>query len=165
MSRSLGREDDNGVLFHDRTEAGQLLAKRLMTYAARRDVLVLALPRGGVPVGFEVAQVLRCSSGCFRCAQVGVARPGGVGDGGACLGRVSGIGPRCPGSNPGIHEVINAATVRAQSELERQEDLYRGKPQHSTFVGRPSSLSMTVSRRAQRCGLRFLPFASSTVPA
>ena len=45
MSRSVGCEDDNGVLFHDRTEAGQLLAKRLMTYAARRDVLVLALPR------------------------------------------------------------------------------------------------------------------------
>lgn len=44
--------------FRDRTEAGQLLATRLTTYANRPDALVLALPRGGVPVGFEIAQAL-----------------------------------------------------------------------------------------------------------
>jgi putative phosphoribosyl transferase len=44
--------------FRDRTEAGQLLAARLTNYANRPDVLVLALPRGGVPVGFEIAQAL-----------------------------------------------------------------------------------------------------------
>jgi putative phosphoribosyl transferase len=44
--------------FRDRTEAGQLLAARLTNYANRPDALVLALPRGGVPVGFEIAQAL-----------------------------------------------------------------------------------------------------------
>ncbi len=44
--------------FRDRTEAGQLLATQLTTYADRPDVLVLALPRGGVPVAFEVARAL-----------------------------------------------------------------------------------------------------------
>ena len=44
------------MLFKDRVEAGQLLASRLAPLADRGDVAVLALPRGGVPVGFEVAQ-------------------------------------------------------------------------------------------------------------
>ena len=44
--------------FRDRAEAGLLLAKKLRKYANRKDVLILALPRGGVPVGFEVANAL-----------------------------------------------------------------------------------------------------------
>ena len=44
--------------FRDRAEAGLLLAKKLSKYANRKDVLILALPRGGVPVGFEVANAL-----------------------------------------------------------------------------------------------------------
>ncbi len=46
------------VIFRDRVEAGRQLAKRLMTYADRPDVLILALPRGGVPVGYEIARAL-----------------------------------------------------------------------------------------------------------
>jgi putative phosphoribosyl transferase len=45
--------------FRDRAEAGRLLATKLAAYANRPDVLVLALPRGGVPVAFEVARALR----------------------------------------------------------------------------------------------------------
>jgi putative phosphoribosyl transferase len=44
--------------FRDRTEAGQMLAEKLSAYAGRSDVTVLALPRGGVPVAFEVAKEL-----------------------------------------------------------------------------------------------------------
>ena len=51
--------------FRDRIEAGQLLAKRLTKYANRPDVLVLALPRGGVPVGYEVAQALHAPLDVF----------------------------------------------------------------------------------------------------
>jgi predicted phosphoribosyltransferase len=45
--------------FRDRIHAGELLAKRLAAYAGRPDVIVLALPRGGVPVGYAVAKALR----------------------------------------------------------------------------------------------------------
>src|SRR5713101_8250879 len=44
--------------FRDRKEAGKLLAEQLVTYANQQNVIVLALPRGGVPVGFEIAQAL-----------------------------------------------------------------------------------------------------------
>ena len=47
--------------FRDRTEAGRLLAEQLKEYANRSDVLVLALPRGGAPVGYEIAKALKIS--------------------------------------------------------------------------------------------------------
>src|SRR5439155_12994208 len=52
------REEDAAMLFRDRTEAGRQLAAKLAAYADRSDVLVLALPRGGVPVAYEVARAL-----------------------------------------------------------------------------------------------------------
>jgi len=54
--------------FRDRTEAGRLLAAKLSAYANRPDVLVLALPRGGVPVAYEVARALGAPWTCFSCA-------------------------------------------------------------------------------------------------
>jgi len=51
--------------FRNRTEAGRLLAERLRKYADRDDVVVLALPRGGVPVGYEVAKALGAPLGVF----------------------------------------------------------------------------------------------------
>src|SRR6266566_1806418 len=58
--------------FRDRTQAGQLLAERLQAYAGRDDVVVLALPRGGVPVAYEVAQALRAPLGVFVVRKLGV---------------------------------------------------------------------------------------------
>jgi hypoxanthine phosphoribosyltransferase len=51
------------MLFQDRYEAGRVLASKLMPYANRPDVVVLALPRGGVPVGYEVARALNAPLG------------------------------------------------------------------------------------------------------
>src|SRR5258706_10174544 len=58
--------------FRDRTEAGRLLAAKLSAYANRPDVLVLALPRGGVPVAYEVARALGAPLDVFLVRKLGV---------------------------------------------------------------------------------------------
>src|SRR5437762_11392276 len=58
--------------FRNREEAGRVLAERLTHYANRPDVVVLALPRGGVPVGFEIAQALHAPLDVFVVRKLGV---------------------------------------------------------------------------------------------
>src|ERR1051326_5627029 len=58
--------------FRDRRDAGQRLAEQLRSYANRPDLLVLALPRGGVPVAFEVAQELNAPLDLFLVRKLGV---------------------------------------------------------------------------------------------
>src|SRR6267378_4549485 len=58
--------------FRDRKEAGRLLAETLATYANRSDVMVLALPRGGVPVAYEVARTLNVPLDVFPVRKLGV---------------------------------------------------------------------------------------------
>src|SRR5207253_7358803 len=65
-------KDNVPAHFHDRTEAGRFLSRELRRYAGRKDVLVLALPRGGVPVGFQVATQLRVPLDVFLVRKLGV---------------------------------------------------------------------------------------------
>jgi putative phosphoribosyl transferase len=58
--------------FRDRTDAGRYLARELQRYAGRNDLLVLALPRGGVPVAFEVAQALGAPLDVFIVRKLGL---------------------------------------------------------------------------------------------
>lgn len=58
--------------FHDRREAGRRLAEKLAAYANRSDVVVLALPRGGVPVAYEVAHALPAPLDVFVVRKLGV---------------------------------------------------------------------------------------------
>src|SRR2546430_3494765 len=62
----------NSRYFRDRTEAGRFLAEKLAGYANRQDVLVLALPRGGVPVAYEVARALNAPLDVFLVRKLGV---------------------------------------------------------------------------------------------
>src|SRR6184192_1465207 len=60
------------MLFRDRVEAGRKLAGQLIEYRGQRDLIVLALPRGGVPVGYEVAQALGAPLDVFIVRKLGV---------------------------------------------------------------------------------------------
>lgn len=112
--------------FRDRTDAGRQLAEKLAVYANRPDVLVLALPRGGVPVAFEVARALGAPLDVFVVRKLGVPgheelAMGAVASGGLRVLNeeiVGGLGIR-------KHE-IGKAVDRELHEISRRERLYRG---------------------------------------
>ena len=112
--------------FHDRREAGRLLAQKLQAYAGRPEVLVLALPRGGVPVAAEVAQALGAPLDVFLVRKLGVPgheelAMGAVASGGLGVLNADVVsGLRIPES------VIRTVAAREQQELVRREELYRG---------------------------------------
>jgi predicted phosphoribosyltransferase len=111
--------------FGDRRHAGRLLATRLAHYAGRQDVVVLALPRGGVPVAFEVARVLRAPLDVFVVRKLGVPgheelAMGAIATGGVRV--VNGDVVGMLGIRPGQ---IEAVAARERRELERREAAYR----------------------------------------
>ncbi len=113
------------AVFRDRRDAGRFLAARLGAYAGRDDVVVLALPRGGVPVGFEVASSLGAPLDVFLVRKLGVPGHeelalGALGSGGAIVLNddvIEALGI----DRETIEEVVGAE----QRELERRERLYR----------------------------------------
>src|SRR5437773_11836820 len=112
--------------FYDREDAGRQLAARLTRYAGRPDVLVLALPRGGVPVAYEVARALEVPLDVFLVRKLGVPgheelAMGALATGGVRLLNENVVrGLRIP------PEVIDEVTARERAELERRERSYRG---------------------------------------
>ena len=115
------------MIYRDRTEAGQYLASQLGGYANRPDVLVMALPRGGVPVAFEVARVLRAPLDIFLVRKLGVPGHEELAMGAIATGGVRVLNEDTVRylSIPG--EVIDAVAADEQRELERRERLYRGE--------------------------------------
>ena len=118
------------MIYRDRIEAGKRLAERLSNYANRVDVLVLALPRGGVPVAFEVARALRAPLDIFLVRKLGVPGHEELAMGAIATNGVRVINEevvkylRVPG------EVIDAVAADELRELERRERAYRGdRPQ------------------------------------
>jgi predicted phosphoribosyltransferase len=112
--------------FRNRSEAGQILGGRLADYAGRPDVLVLALPRGGVPVAFEVAQALAAPLDVFIVRKLGVPgyqelAMGAIAEGGELVLNDDVV----TALNLTSH-VIHAAAARERHELERRERVYRG---------------------------------------
>jgi predicted phosphoribosyltransferase len=113
--------------FHDRTEAGRALATGLNAFAGRPDVLVLALPRGGVPVAYEVAQALQAPLDIFIVRKLGVPRHEELAMGALASGGVRVLNDEVVHDLCIPDEVIEAVTAQAQQELERRERLYRGE--------------------------------------
>jgi predicted phosphoribosyltransferase len=114
------------VLFHDRADAGRVLAGRLAHYAGRRDVIVLALPRGGVPVAFEVAQALRAPLDVFLVRKLGVPGQRELAMGALATGGVRVLNEDVVNALGIPDEVIDAVAAEEQDELGRREHEYRG---------------------------------------
>jgi putative phosphoribosyl transferase len=115
--------------FANRAEAGQLLAGKLLAYGGRDDVIVLGLPRGGVPVAFEVAQRLRVPLDVFIVRKLGVPGFEELAVGAIASGGVRVLNKDVARALPNAEEVIEAVTARETTELERREQRYRdGRP-------------------------------------
>jgi predicted phosphoribosyltransferase len=122
--------------FRDRTDAGRYLATKLQEYRDRADLTVLALPRGGVPVGFEVAIALHCPLDVFIVRKLGLPGHeelaiGAIASGGAqvldqYLIRELGI----------PEEEIARVISKEERELERREREYRGDRPPTPVAGR-----------------------------
>ena len=115
------------ALFIDRRDAGRKLAQRLASLRGRADLVVLGLPRGGVPVAYEVAQVLQSPLDVFVVRKLGVPGQeelamGALASGGVRILNQDVVRPL--GITP---EVIENVTQREQEELVRRERLYRGE--------------------------------------
>jgi len=116
-------------LFRDRVEAGQILAQRLKSVPARSDLLVLALPRGGVPVGFEIARALSADLDIFLVRKLGVP-----GQEELAMGAIASGGVRVLNEAVIRHLnispiIVDRVTAREQQEIERRELIYRdGRP-------------------------------------
>ena len=113
--------------FCDRAEAGRFLAARLGAYANRRDVLTLALPRGGVPVAFEVARSLRAPLDVFLVRKLGVPGHEELAMGAIATGGVRVLNDEVVQSLGLTSEVVERVTARELRELERRERSYRGE--------------------------------------
>jgi putative phosphoribosyl transferase len=113
-------------IFRDRAEAGRLLAAKLREYANRSDVVVLALPRGGVPVAFEVARALNAPLDVFVVRKLGVPGHEELAMGAIASGGVRVLNQdvlRALGISRGVVDLV---ADREQRELLRREREYRG---------------------------------------
>jgi len=114
------------MIFADRREAGRFLASKLTEYADRPNVLVLGLPRGGVPVAYEVAKALHAPLDVFLVRKLGLPgreelAMGAIASGGVLVlneDLVRGLGI--------TKDVLESVIAAEQKELERREQMYRG---------------------------------------
>lgn len=112
--------------FRNRRDAGRQLAAKLEAYAGRSDVIVLALPRGGVPVGYEVAHALGVALDVLTVRKLGVPHQPEL-----AMGAIASGGAMFLNDNvmraAGVRETaLHAVEAQERDELERREKLYRG---------------------------------------
>src|SRR5262249_30835346 len=117
------------MIYYDRIDAGRQLAAALRHHADDPNVIVLALPRGGVPVGYEVAHELGAPLDVFLVRKLGVPGREELAMGAIASGGVRGV------NRENVREVgltdddLNEAAAHAWEELRRREEAYRdGRP-------------------------------------
>src|SRR5881394_4185530 len=111
--------------FANRSEAGRLLAEKLDKYAGRKDVIVLGLPRGGVPVAYEVAKHLHVPLDVFIVRKLGVPGFEELAAGAIASGGVRVLNEDVMRAIPYADAAIEAVTARETAELQRREEIYR----------------------------------------
>lgn len=126
--------NDRNLPFRDRRQAGRALADQLEHYRGRPNLLVLALPRGGVAVGFEVAHALQAPLDVFVVRKLGFPGHEEYAMGAIASGGVRVMNP-LPGATVSA-EAVAAAVEREQAELVRRELLYRGERPSVSIRGR-----------------------------
>jgi len=155
-------------LFRDRADAGRALAGRLAHYAGRSDVIVLALPRGGVPVGFEVAEALGAALDLFLVRKLGVPGQeelamGAIASGGVCV-----LNEQVVRALQIPAEVIRRVAEAEERELQRREHAYRDDRPVPEIRGRiailvDDGLATGSTMRAAAAALRQMDPARSVV--
>src|SRR5256714_10102445 len=111
--------------FANRTEAGRQLAEKLDKYVGRDDVIVLGLPRGGVPVAYEVARRLRAPLDVFMVRKLGVPGQEELAMGAVASGGVVVVNHDIADAYRIPTTDIDAAARREMQEIDRRELLYR----------------------------------------
>ena len=145
--------------FRDRAEAGQLLAERLVEYATRDDVVVFALPRGGVPVGFEVARRLGAPLDVLLVRKLGVPGQEELAMGALASGGTRVLNEELVSQLRVPTELIERVAAAEAIELERRERLYRGSRPTADVAGRvvilvDDGLATGATMRAAAVALR-----------
>jgi predicted phosphoribosyltransferase len=123
-------------IYDDRQHAGRVLAERLAHLQGHEDLLVLALPRGGVAVGFEVARALHAELDVFIVRKLGYP-----GHEEYAMGAIASGGVRVMNVSPGMgapvtQQELDAVIAREEAELARRERLYRGSREAVAIAGR-----------------------------
>ncbi len=112
--------------YFNRQEAGKILAGSLRAYANRKDVIVLALPRGGVPVAYEVAKALHAPLDVFIVRKLGVPGHSELAMGALAVNNVTVFNDEIVHSYQITQEEIDAVIAKETQELKRREKIYRG---------------------------------------
>jgi predicted phosphoribosyltransferase len=123
-------------IFKDRVDAGKALARDLAQYANRRDVIVLALPRGGVPVAYEVAAALNVPMDVFIVRKLGVPGQEEFGFGAIASGGTRFVNQDVVKALRMPDVMIERVAEHELAELERREKLYRGNRPEPDLTGK-----------------------------
>jgi len=145
--------------FRDRRDAGKKLAQELLHYANRSDAIVLALPRGGVPVAYEVALALKVPMDVFIVRKLGVPGYEELAIGAIASGGIRVLNEDIIRAVNISEEMINMVAQHELQELQRREHRYRGdnpalEVQGRTVILIDDGLATGASMRAAVAGLR-----------
>jgi putative phosphoribosyl transferase len=154
-----GMRTGRRVRFRNRQEAGQRLAEPLASYAKKTDVLILGLPRGGVPVAYEVALGLRAPLDVLIIRKLGVPSQPELAMGAIASGGVRVLNPEIVRYMSDAEWVVERVAAAEQRELERREKEYRGDHAPAEVTGKvvivvDDGLATGASMRAAVLALR-----------